>query len=91
MKVLEKYAVPIEQLTDFLSEHINTNIKITEMSDTELTIHIEQDYTEPEFHMGVLFNLAHRPDATIEEKNAVDYAIGAIKTLVDMGVLKEND
>ena len=91
MKVVERYAVPFEQLPDFLSEHIDEELKITEQSATDFTICIKQDYTESEFHTGVLFNISHSHSATPEEKNACEYAINCIKTLIDMGVLNDDN
>lgn len=91
MQVVERYAVPFEQLPDFLSEHIDEELKITEQSDKDFTICIKQEYTEPEFHMGVLFNISHSHSATDEEKNACEYAINCIKTLMDMGVLNDDN
>lgn len=91
MKVVEKYAVPIEQLPDFLSDHIDTLLKITEMTEDELTIEITQEYTKAEVNMSVLFNISHSHSATPEEKNACEYAINCIKTLMDMGVLNDDN
>lgn len=92
MKVVEHFTVPIEDIPDFLNEHIDETL-IIRKCDLEASIaeiDIKKDYTESEFNMAVLFNIAHAEDATEELKNAVDYAIGAIKTLIDMGVLKDD-
>lgn len=89
--VMERYEVPFEQLPKFLSEHIDEELKITTQTDTAFTFVIEQEYTEPEFHMGVLFNISHSHSATEEEKNACEYAINCIKTLMDMGVLNDDN
>ena len=88
MKVVEKFVVPIEQLPDFLLDHAGKTLTIKDITDTDVIIHIPSEYTEPEFHMSVLLTLANRDDATDEEKNAIDYANSAIKTLIDMGVIK---
>lgn len=88
MKVYEHYEVPIEELPSFLSSHIDEALTVKEYTDTKLHITIAQDYTEPELHMFHLRHFIESGDATPEEQNAAEYAIGAIKTLMDMGVLK---
>ena len=91
MKVVEHFIVPIEDVPDFLNEHIDETLIIREcdLEASSIKVDIKKDYTETEFHMGVLFNIAHEKDATLETKNAVDFALGAIKTLIDMGVLND--
>ena len=88
MKVFEHYDVPIEELPSFLSSHIDETLTVKEYTDTKLHITIAQEYTEPELHMFHLRKFVESGDATPEEQNAAEYAIGAIKTLMDMGVLK---
>ena len=90
MKVLENYAVPIDELADFLLDRVDEKLIIKKFTKEEVTIAIEKEYTEAEFHMGVLFNIAHHTDTTLEEKNACEYAINCIKTLDDMGVIKND-
>lgn len=46
------------------------------------------NYTEAEFYMFVLSYLAKENTLTLEQQNAIDYGISAIKTLKDMGVLE---
>ena len=46
------------------------------------------EVTEPEFNMQNLQDIAHDNELTTEQQNAIDYGISAIKTLVDMGVIK---
>lgn len=91
MKVTEHYTVPIESLPDFLADHVDEVLKIGAITETEVAITIAQEYSEPEFHMGVLLNIAKSHVATAEEKNAANYAINAIKTLMDMGVLNDDN
>lgn len=89
MKVREKYAVPNSNLYEFLSNHIDETIIVnTVTSQGSVIFSIEQDYTEPELHMFHLRKFIESGDATPEEQNAAEYAINAIKTLMDMGVLK---
>ena len=95
MKVVKKYAVPIEELPDFLAEHTDEEIIVKAMTDEKAHIRIMQDLAESEFYMTILQNLVADPSdridiSTLEERNAIDYALGAIKTLIDMGVLKDD-
>lgn len=46
------------------------------------------NYTEAEFNMFNLQCTAKENNLTMEQQNAIDYGISAIKTLIDMGVLK---
>lgn len=91
MKVVEKFVVPLEQLPDFLFAHTGQTLTIKDITEKEAIIHTTSDYTEAEFHMGVLLTFRNSDFSTLEEKNAVDYAINAIKTLVDMGVIFEHE
>lgn len=87
MKVIEKFIVPIEKLPDFLSDHTGKTLTIKDITETDVVIHIPSEYTANEFQMGVLLTLRNSDVVTMEEQNAIDYAIGAIKTLVDMGII----
>lgn len=88
MKVFDIYEVPITKLDEFLADHIDQFVKIVKVEPNNATFKIEQDYTEPELHMFHLRKFIESGDATPEEQNAAEYAINAIKTLMDMGVLK---
>jgi hypothetical protein len=88
MKVRERYEVPTNKLNEFLSDHIDETIIIKKVTPLEIHFSIEQEYTEPELHMFHLRKFVESGDATPEEQNAAEYAIGAIKTLMDMGVIK---
>ena len=92
MKVVENYKVPIEDIPDFLNEHIDETLIIRECDIDAgiIRVDIKKDYTETEYHMGILLNIANSHSATEDEKKAANYAINAIKTLVDMGVLKDD-
>lgn len=92
MKVVENYTVPIEDIPDFLSEHIDETLIIRECDiyNGIMKVDIKQEYTEPEYHMGILLTIANSHSATEDEKKAANYAINAIKTLIDMGVLKDD-
>lgn len=90
MKVLENYQVPFESLPDFLSDHIGESLNINKLDETEASISIQQEYTIPEIHMFHLRKLIESDILTPEEKTSAEYAISAIKTLVDMGVLNND-
>ncbi len=51
-------------------------------------VYEEEEVTEPEFNIAHLSEISHDNELTMEQANAIDYGISAIKTLVDMGVLK---
>ena len=87
MKVIEKFVVPLEQLPDFLASHTEQKLLIKDITEEHAVIHTTSDYTANEFQMGVLLTLRNSDVVTMEEQNAIDYAIGAIKTLVDMGII----
>ena len=88
MTVSESYTVPIGYLSSFLAEHVDQRLVIKEVTESDVKFNITCDYTEPELHMFHLRKFVESGDATPEEQNAAEYAIGAIKTLMDMGVLK---
>lgn len=92
MKVVENYTVPIEHIPDFLNDHIDETLIIRECDIDAgiMRVDIKKDYTETEYHMGVLLNIANSHSATDDEKKAANYGINAIKTLIDMGVLKDD-
>lgn len=88
MKVTESFTVPIGYLSSFLAEHVNQRVVIKEVTDSDVKFNITCDYTEPELHMFHLRKFIESGDARPEEQNAAEYAIGAIKTLMDMGVIR---
>lgn len=88
MKVREIHQVPWSNLDEFLSTHVDETITVKEVTPSDIIFSIDQEYTEPELHMFHLRKFIESGDATPEEQNAAEYAIGAIKTLMDMGVLK---
>ena len=92
MKVVENYTVPIEDIPDFLNDHIDEPLTIRECNLDKgiMKVDIKQEYTEPEYHMGILLTIANSHSATEDERKAANYGINAIKTLIDMGVLKDD-
>lgn len=51
-------------------------------------VYADEEVTEPQFNIANLSEISHDNELTMEQANAIDYGISAIKTLVDMGVLK---
>lgn len=90
MKVMEVFEVPHDRVSEFFAEHTDEYIKITEVTPEHVTFKIPHDYTEAELHMFHLRKFAESEDARPEEIDACNYAIAAIKTLKDMGVI-DND
>lgn len=90
MKVLEKFVVPAAHIDEFIKAHIHDDMQVEySLKTNAFTIRIISEYTKPEFNMGVLRTMADYAEGlTAEERNACDYAISCIKTLVDMGVIK---
>lgn len=93
MKVRNRYEGNLTQLTEFLLNHMNENINFDAITSTSFKAHVDTEMTEPEYNMSQLrFLLDTDPKTkdilTPEEQNAIEYAIGAIKTLEDMGVIK---
>ena len=88
MKVFEKFIVPIDKLNEFISSHIGETIIIKKVTSSEAHFSIKQDYTHSELQLFHLRKFIESGDATPEEQDAAEYAISAIKTLIDMGVIK---
>lgn len=90
MKVMEVFEVPHDKVPEFFAEHTDEYVKIAEVTTENVTFKIPHDYTEAEMHMFNLRKFAESKDARPEEIDACNYAINAIKTLQDMGVI-DND
>ena len=91
MKIRERIKLSEEDILPFLHAHKGDNVQVVSIDEFgKYTVTYESEYTEAEFNMSVLRTLddSIKFYLTDEEKNAIDYAIGAIKTLADMGVLK---
>lgn len=90
MKVRETYIVPkvMTHINEFLSTHVDETIIVKEITSSDIIFSIDQDYTEAELQMFHLRKFIESGDATPEEEDAAEYAINAIKTLLDMGVIK---
>ena len=90
MKLKEHFTFPtFEKLSEFITTHKYSKITVEFDGNTNTyNVTTESDSTIPEFHMGNLSYIAKEHDLTMEQRNAIDYGISAIKTLIDMGVLK---
>lgn len=92
MIIKEKVQVKEKKIVSFLHAHVGETIRVDDYDCfNTFTFTTESNCTEPEFNMKVLHTFQNdnlHGELTSEEKNAIDYAIGAIKTLADMGVLK---
>lgn len=90
MTVIEHFHVPAQELDSWIKKHAHEDIRVEyDLKTNIFHMKIVQVVTESEFHMltlNALYN--NKQDLTIEEKNAIDYAISSIKTLKDMGVIK---
>lgn len=92
MKIREKVVISESEILPFLHSHRDNHIQIDYIDEWgRYHVTTETDCTEAEFNLKVLHTFQNENihgGLTTEEKNAIDYAIGAIKTLADMGVLK---
>lgn len=90
MKAIETYKVPKTELHKFLAEHEDETLQVSRITPSEIIFNIYKDVPETEFHMKALYSITQQHNLAKEELNAIDYAISAIKTLIDMGVLKDD-
>lgn len=91
MKFKRNYRVPRSEFHNFLDDHKKELMSISyDVPSMYYLITIEREMSEQACHLEFLHDLRESEETTLEEKNAIDYAIGAIKTLTDMGVLKDD-
>lgn len=90
MKITKKVAIPVADVYDFLKEKEGADIHIEKFDDAfdRYIFRITEEITEPIFNIQNLHDIAHDNELTMEQQNAIDYGISAIKTLIDMGVIK---
>lgn len=102
MIIREYVTVGNGDIHKFLKTHRHDNICVEEIIPAGYRISYDREYTESELHMHVLRTLIdeHKKRCEDAETNsslayltqeklaAMEYSISAIKTLVDMGVLK---
>ena len=78
-----------DELAEFLSTNPNQSFYVKRNSAKMcFEVYADEEVTEPEFNIANLSEISHDNELTMEQANAIDYGISAIKTLVDMGVLK---
>lgn len=92
MKMYKYYDIPRYDVFQFVCEHIDEKLIPTKCTSDHISFKIEQDLTKAEYNMLVLNNALKHIDDVLndDEKAAIEYAIECIKTLDDMGIIKEN-
>jgi hypothetical protein len=87
------YDIPCYDVVQFVREHVDEKIIPTKCDSQNISFKIENDLSKAEYNMVVLNKLLVDETAGIteEEKAAIEYAIECIKTLDDMGIIKENN
>ena len=92
MIIRERIKLSEEDILPFLRAHKGDKVQVVSIDEFgKYHVTYEHDCSEAEFNMKVLHTFQNENihgELTTEEKNAIDYAIGAIKTLADMGVLQ---
>lgn len=91
MKVKKHILLTDKSIAEFAAEHLDENFKFFSVSDSVIDIVQEVEQSEAEMHMEHLRTLLEVDEyLTEEEKAAIEYAIECIKTLDDMGIIKES-
>ena len=90
MRITKTVTIPNEKLINFLIDSKGKPLEFVDVDVKEqrVTFRITEEVTEPIFNMQNLHDIAEDNELTVEQQNAIDYGISAIKTLIDMGVLK---
>lgn len=93
MKMYEHHDVLHHDVVKFVRDHMNEKLIATKSNSEFISFKIENDLTKAEYNMLVLNNMLNHFDVTLldEEKAAIEYSIACIKTLDDMGIIKENN
>lgn len=91
MKVREHILLSKDNFLKYAMEHIGESFKFYSATPNYVDIVQEVEQTEAEMHAEHLHNILEYTDVTEEEKAAIEYAIECIKTLDDMGIIKENN
>lgn len=88
-KLLRSY----DDVSKFADEHIGETFKIYKVTSDCIDIMQEIEQTEAEMHMESIRNILDTNYSWItdEEVGALEYAIACIKTLDDMGIIKESN
>ncbi len=90
MKITKSVSVPNDKLISFLIDNKGKTLEFVDvdLKEQRATFKITENVTEPIFNIQNLHDIAEDNELTVEQQNAIDYGISAIKTLEDMGVLK---
>lgn len=93
MKICERHEINPSNVLRFMIDHTDEPIIFREMSADSVHLDIMKDMSKAEYNMVVLNKLLTDKTSGIveEEKAAIEYAIECIKTLDDMGIIKENN
>lgn len=93
MKIYERHEIFPHQLEAFMMNHAGESIIFREKHVELECLDIVHEMSKAEYNMAVLNKLLDDEGAGIveEEKAAIEYAIECIKTLDDMGIIKENN
>lgn len=92
MKVKRHKLIAKNNLWKFTTEHVGETFMIHKVTAEYVDLEQEIEQTEVEMHMEHLRTLLEYDEyLKEEEKAAIEYAIECIKTLDDMGIIKENN
>ena len=92
MKTFERHVINASNVVSFMIDHADEAIIFREMYADNVCIDVVRELSKAEFNMVVLNKLLIEESVHItdEEVAAIEYAIECIKTLDDMGIIKEN-
>lgn len=93
MKMYKRYQVRPVDLPKFMKDHVDECIVFRIMKQDLMCLDIVQEMSKAEYNMLVLNNMLKHIDDVLneDEKVAIEYAIECIKTLDDMGIIKESN
>ena len=91
MKITKSVTIPNNMIISFLIDNKGKTLEFVDVDVKEqrATFRITEEVTESIFNIQNLHDIAEYNELTLEQQNAIDYGISAIKTLIDMGVIKE--
>ena len=92
MKIYERHEIFPHQLEAFMMNHVGESIIFREKHVELDCLDIVHEMSKAEYNMSIL-NILQHTDGLLndEEKAAIEYAIECIKTLDDMGIIKEKE
>ena len=91
MKITKTVKIPNDGIVEFLMSSLGKPLEVfnVDVKNREITFRSTEEVTEPIFNIQNLHDIAEDNELTLEQQNAIDYGISAIKTLIDMGVIKD--